>query len=263
MEEMDNTKISVAMASYNCHNYISEAIISIVKQTYKNWEIVVVIDGGDDVDSTIDIVKNLARQYKIIRKIKLYTHDKNYGYGSALKNAIEMGTGELVAIVDADDALSDNSAFEIMVNYHKMYPDASLIYSDFYECDKNLKNPSLRRCSDIPDGKSFLGYFIGDKYYSSGYIVSHLKVFKRRFYDKTIGLDYTLLKAVDKDLILKLEEVGRLIHIPIPLYLHRKNPRSISSTFKLQAPSYRKAVIESKNRMYSNAIERRKLKNIC
>ena len=112
-------------------------------------------------------------------------HNLNYGYGAALRNAIEKGTGEIVAIVDADDALASPKAFEIMVSKHREHPEASLIYSDYYECNREMKNAYPKRCNEIPPNHSFLGKFRGDQYIGTNYNISHLKTFKKEAYNKT------------------------------------------------------------------------------
>ncbi len=253
---MYNPKVSIAMASYNCHGFIQEALSSIVKQTYKNWEVVIVIDGGD-TNQTLDVIKKFVIEHRLSSKFNVFVHDLNYGYGAALRNSIERGTGELVAIVDADDALSDPRSLEIMVSEHEKHPEASLVYSDYYECNRELKGKFPKRCTEIPRGKSFLGKFKGDVYAGTEFNISHLKVFKRSAYQKTDGLDHTLLKAVDKDLVLRLEEVGDLVHIAKPLYLHRNHRDSISGLYRVRTPEYKVMVRESKNRMYLNAWNRR------
>lgn len=252
--------VSIAMASYNCGRFICEAIESIINQTYKNWELILVIDG--DTDNTLEVAKKYIVDRGVVSKCRIFCHDLNYGYGAALRNAIEKGHGELVAIVDADDSLADDKALEIMVAHHEKHPNASLVYSNYYECNKDMESRQPRKCSTIPKGQSYLGNFSGTKYTGTEYNISHLKVFKRKHYDMTPGLDHTLLKAVDKCLILMLEEVGDLIHINNNLYNHRNHRDSISSLFRVRPPSYKAMVLDAKNKMYFDAKARREAKTV-
>jgi glycosyltransferase involved in cell wall biosynthesis len=253
----DGSLVSVAMAAYNVELFIEQALESIKKQTYKNWEVIIVLDGC--TDNTLGAIKRFIESSpSVSKKIKVFSHKLNYGYGASLRNAIEKGTGELVAVVDADDALAEPKAFEILVEEHCKHPEASLIYSDYYECNSELKNPNRKNCSTIPSGKTFLGDFRGGKYIGTNYMISHLKMFKRSFYDLTDGVDHTLLKAVDKDLCLRLEEVGELIHISVPLYYHRNHVNSITGLYKHRNTNYKGVILEGKKRMYFGALERRK-----
>ena len=105
-----------------------------------------------------------------------------------------------------------------MYNAHIENPDCSLIYSQFMICDIDLKPLKRGYCRKIPEGKTNLE---SDK-------VSHFKTGKRDFYFKTPRLDVNLKSAIDKDLILKMEEVGNLKFIDKILYYYRQRPDSLS-----------------------------------
>jgi len=255
-----NPLVSVVMAAYNVESYIEEALTSIVTQTYQNWELIIVLDGC--IDNTLTVAKNFISQNYISHKCRIFESKENRGYGFALNNCISLSKGELVAIVDADDLLADVRALEIMVVEHSKYPKASLIYSDYNEFDSTMRSSKRKRHgprknSIIPQGGSVLGKFKDGEYVGTDYKVSHLKVFKRKFYDMTDGVDPTLLKAVDRDLVLKLEEVGDLVHINGYFYNHRVHEDSISEMWKHRSQAYRDKVVEAKNKMYSEAIRRR------
>lgn len=66
--------ISVVMPSHNAEKYISEAIQSVISQTYENWELLVIDDGS--TDSTADIVRQFS---KIDSRVTLYMNSKNIG----------------------------------------------------------------------------------------------------------------------------------------------------------------------------------------
>jgi hypothetical protein len=106
-------------------------------------------------------------------------------------------------------------------------------------------------------GQTVLGNFRGDQYIGNEVLVSHLKSFKRYFYNMTEGLDATLLKAVDRDLILKLEEVGVLYYIDMPFYLHRQHEGSITSKFKHKSKLAKEKIKHDKDMMYLRARARR------
>lgn len=254
MIKTDNPKISIAMTTYNTAKYVKKAIKSIKTQSYDNWELVIVDDRS--TDNTIKVAKEAIAHYGIKSKTKIIRRSQNGGYGHSLKTAIEKSSGELVAIVDSDDALGSSKALLIMVDAHMKNPDASLIYSTYYVCrGKKLKveGSKLKKITPIPAGKTYLGGKMRK------WRVSHLKVFKRSSYDKTSGLDEQLLKSVDNDLILKLEEVGKLIYIPQPLYFYRRREGSITSMFSKRSKSYRAEARRRRKAMVANARKRRGL----
>jgi len=236
-------KVDIAMACYNSGKFIDTAIKSIIKQTYKNWQLIIVDDCS--TDKSYEIVKNFIDNSDCKDKIKIFKHKKNYGYGRTLKDAIANGDGELIAIVDSDDALANKNAFKIMVKKHMEHPEASLVYSNYYRCNSNLI-PTKCSCSrQLKEGEFYLYNKIR---------ISHLKVIKRSYYNKTEGVNGKLLKTVDKDLVLKLEEVGRLIYVDKLLYSYRKHNKSLSLSLN------KKICIKMRNLVYKNARKRRGLK---
>lgn len=87
-------KVSIIVPVYNCENYIKKCIDSLINQTYKNIEIIVVDDGS--TDSSYKILK----QYK--NKIKLI-HQENYGVSFSRNIGIKESTGDYIMFVDVDD----------------------------------------------------------------------------------------------------------------------------------------------------------------
>jgi len=247
--------VSIAIPAYNCAAFIQTCLRSVFIQTYKNYEIIIVDDCS--TDSTISVIHKVIISYKLEDKTKLFSHSINCGCGTTEKHAIEFGSGELVVILDSDDALSSSNVLETLVKAHKDNPDASLVYSDFYNCDDKLRPKRLRKCSKIKPSESYLGEFRHGRYIESRIIISHVKCFKRSFYDKTEGIDPVLLKAVDKDLVLKLEEVGRFVYIPVPLYYHRIHSDSISNSFKRKSKEEQHIINQLRICMYEKATDRR------
>jgi hypothetical protein len=145
-----------------------------------------------------------------------------------------------------------------MVAEHAEHPEASLVYSDFYECTDKLKPLFVFKNTPIKKGQTVLGHFTkAGTYKGSDVDVSHLKVFKKSFYNLTSGVNSTLLKAVDRDLVLKLEEVGKLVHVDEILYLHRMHDKSISYTYSQRSYKYKERVKKGKYNMYMEAWKRR------
>lgn len=250
----NDPKVSIAMTTYNTAKYVKRAIKSVKIQDYDNWELIIVDDRS--TDNTVRIVKDAIAHYGIKEKTKIIRRSQNDGYGRSLKTAIEKGTGELIAIVDSDDALGCPDALSIMVDAHRKNPKASLIYSTYYVCrgkKLQVKGAKLKKITPIPPGMTYLDGKM------RRWRVSHLKVFKRSSYNKTEGLDEQLLKSVDNDLILKLEEVGKLIYIDQPLYFYRRRADSITGMFSNRPRAYKLQAHRRRKRMVVNARKRRGL----
>lgn len=92
-------KISIIMGIYNCGSTLSEAIDSILAQTYDNWELILCDDGSSD--NTYEIAELYKKQYP--EKIVLLKNDKNLGLNYTLNRCLEAAKGEYIARMDGDD----------------------------------------------------------------------------------------------------------------------------------------------------------------
>lgn len=207
---MNEPLFSVLIANYNNGRYLQEAIDSVLAQTYTHWEIVLVDDKSTDNSSEI------CDKYKDDSRFRIYHNDENRGCGYTKRRCAELAHGEVCGFLDSDDRLAPE-AVATMVEAHATYNKCSLIYSQYYLCDaeSQVLGVSSHQCR-IPEEYSFLTC-------PNTGAVSHFATFKKSFYDKTEGIDPHMLRAVDVDTYLKLEEVGELRFIPVPLYHYRTN----------------------------------------
>ncbi|MCB6828883.1 glycosyltransferase family 2 protein [Megamonas funiformis] len=105
---MKDLRISVIMATYNAEKTVEKTIKSIITQTYKNIEFII-IDGGSK-DKTIEIIK------KYHKYISYWVTEKDNGIYDALNKGIERASGEYIYILGADDFFCDNNIIENVVN---------------------------------------------------------------------------------------------------------------------------------------------------
>ena len=94
-------KISIIITFHNLGKYIRDCVWSILKQTYQNWEIIIVNDDSDE-DNTLAL--NRIRN----DKTRIITMPKNSGQLLAFLEGLKHATGEFVCMVDADDILYPN-----------------------------------------------------------------------------------------------------------------------------------------------------------
>ncbi len=206
-------KFSIGIANYNYQQYIATAIESVINQAFKDWELIIVDDNS--TDNSVDIIKQYQKQYP--DKIKLIIHDVNQGCAKSWRTVIKNMSTPYLGMLDSDDALT-KEAIEVMYKAHIDNPDCGLIYSQFIRCDKNFIPMRKGFCGKIPEGITNL----------EANKVSHFKTLKLEYYNKTEGFHLTLKRAIDKDIVYKIEEVSKLKFINKKLYLHRHTPDSLS-----------------------------------
>ncbi|MBR3287385.1 MAG: glycosyltransferase [Bacteroidales bacterium] len=212
---MEQTPLfSVLIANYNNGCYLQEAIDSVLAQDYKNWEIVIVDDKSTDSSSEI------YDRYKDDDRFHVYYNELNFGAGYTKHKCAEMAKGEICGFVDPDDKLAVSDALSTMVNTHLQNPDVSMVYSGYYQTDENLAVKKEVHGTVVAQGTSSLE--------SCTWPFKHFVSFKKAAYDRTVGVDTLMKRAVDYDMYYKLEEVGKIMHIDRLLYTYRKNPHSIS-----------------------------------
>lgn len=92
---------SIIMPAYNSEKYISQAVESVLNQSYKNWELIIINDCS--TDNTEQIIKSYQQQYAANKKIKLITLAQNKGVANARNIGIKNAKGKYIAFLDADD----------------------------------------------------------------------------------------------------------------------------------------------------------------
>lgn len=110
--------VSVIIPSYNAEQNIAECVNSILKQSYKNIEIIVVDDGSTDKTGLI------ARAFAENNSCVTVIHQKNRGVSAARNQGIKKATGELLCFVDSDDTLPEESITALVKNMQEHGVDA-------------------------------------------------------------------------------------------------------------------------------------------
>lgn len=233
-------KISIVMPTYNSNVvWLGEAIESVQNQIYTNWELCI----ADDA-STNSECKTLLKKYKRKdKRIKVVFRKKNGHISSASNSALEITTGEYVALLDHDDKLPEDALFWVVKTINEN-PSVSLIYSDEDKFD-------LKGSRSDP-------YFKCDWNYSlflSQNLISHLGVYKTRIMKKIGGFRQGYEGSQDYDLALRfIEHIPhkQIVHIPRVLYHWRIHENS--TAFRVDKKPYaltsaRRAIGEHLERM--------------
>lgn len=128
-----NPKISVIMSVFNGERYLEESINSILGQTYKNFDFVIVDDASDD--ETPRILKHWAAKDS---RIKIITNIKNIGLTASLNKAIKTAKGQYLARQDADD-ISLSQRLEKQIEFLQNHPGVMILGTFGYVIDSEGK----------------------------------------------------------------------------------------------------------------------------
>ena len=139
-----NPKISVVIPVYNGSNYIREAIDSVLNQTYKNYEIIIVDDGS--TDNTWEIIQSYGGKVRGFRK-------ENGGVSTALNYAIDVMESEWFAWLSHDD-LWLPTKLESQVQWMGQHPGCGMYYAGQYLMNQDYKIYSGVSGTSFPVGKN-------------------------------------------------------------------------------------------------------------
>ena len=131
MEGEKQEKVSVIIPIYNQkEKYFKEAIESVINQTRKPDEIIIVDDGSDK-----PIIKDFIKEFGSKDKIKILRNKKNMGIGFSRQRGVDEATGEYIAFLSSDD-IWDKDFLKIMMETTKKHPE-KILYSKFFKIDIN------------------------------------------------------------------------------------------------------------------------------
>ena len=210
-------KISVIMSVYNNKKYLAEAIDSILMQTFKHFELVIIDDGS--IDGASEILEKYALKD---RRILLIKNKTNIGLIKSLNKALKIAKGEYIARMDGDD-ICFPSRFQIQVKYLNENPNISLVYSDTMLIDKNSQDVCRsRRPQSVKKVLLNLGRYN---------FIPHPTVMFRRSILSIVGEYNELCKNYeDRDLWIRMRDSGLSFgYINEVLLKYRLNPKSVNA----------------------------------
>jgi glycosyltransferase involved in cell wall biosynthesis len=204
------------MSAYNSERYVRQAVESILKQTFRDFELILIDDGSKDGSPAI--LKALADRDS---RIRLITRE-NKGLTRTLNQAISLARAPLVARMDADD-VSMPDRFEIQTAYLGAHPECVCVGSRV-----DLIDPlgSVFRTSDhkLTHEEIDAGLLKG-----IGWSIVHpVAMMRRDAIAKIGGYREQFETSQDLDLFLRLAEVGKLANLPDVLLQYRQHFESVA-----------------------------------
>lgn len=138
-------KFSVIVPVYNAENYLHKLVESVLQQTYKDYELILVDDGS--TDGSYALMKQYAKRYD---QIKAYTKE-NTGPGMTRKFGFEKATGDLLFFVDSDDWITNSTVLEEIHNTFIKHSTVDVLFFDREDIIGNTKEV-IRGFEEIKKG---------------------------------------------------------------------------------------------------------------
>lgn len=216
---MQEKVLSVIVPVYNVEPFIRECLDSILAQTYKKFELILVDDGSTDCSG--EICEEYAKKDERIRVL----HKENGGLSSARNAGLDVAVGEYICFIDSDDIISPNYLSDLYEVITKQNVDLVFCDIDSERLRDNvikLKKP-LKLSAD--EAWEWLGDHNTREYVQL--VVAWNKIYSRKLFDE---LRYPVGKIHEDDFMINdlLKRVKEIAYLPTKLYHYRENPYGIT-----------------------------------
>lgn len=210
--------ISVIIPTYNRSNLVCEATDSVLNQTYKNYEIIVVDDGSTDN------TKRVLEKYD--SKVR-YIYQNNKGCAEARNVGIKIAKGKYIAFLDSDDIWLPKK-LELQMEFFNNNCYAEFLYTNGFIQDlqkydmKPYYNDTFKPSAGNVLPKLFLGNFI----------ITSSVILKKELFDKAGYFDELIIKCEDYNMWLRLACLCNFDYLDHPLTIYRIHPNRESRNYK-------------------------------
>jgi len=212
----NNPLVSVVMPVYSFGKYGANAVKSILDQSYRNFEFIIVNDGSKD--KTLDILKSYKKKDK---RIIIVDNKKNLGVTKSLNKALDLANGKYIIRMDADD-WSYPERFKLQVNLMENNPEVVVSGSYIQICDSKLKPMHIRHypLDDADIRKHLFRY----SPFAHPATIWRADMLKKERYDERINV------CQDYELYFRMGKIGKFMNLNRPLLKLRMHEGSISTT---------------------------------
>jgi glycosyltransferase involved in cell wall biosynthesis len=204
-------KVSICIPTYNRKNYLKETLKSILAQTYKDYEIVIVDDGS--TDGTKDMIKKLPIPVT-------YHWQPNAGEPAARNKLLELAKGEFINFIDSDDLLFPYAIEQLLETLYKHGPDV-IVYGTYIRIDEK-GNQLKRKKVRLPSGN------ITAELFDRIYVNSCGTMCKKKILQQAGGFDASLYVCSPYVLWLRLSLKYRFVSVEKPVFKRRRHYGNLS-----------------------------------
>ena len=196
----ENPLISVIIPCFNREEFITKTMDSVISQTYKNWECLIVDDGSTDKSG--EKIKEYCSKHPNIK----YLHQENQERCIARNNGIQNAKGKYIAFLDSDDIWLNNHLEAFVKHLREFKDERCLFFSKVFYCQND--KIELKKDSDL--NKEELFEFLLTETFSTSRIIIHSEILEKYTFDPSLpGVE-------DLDLTLRIATEFPIVQMPEP-----------------------------------------------
>ncbi|CAD5933479.1 putative glycosyltransferase RC0461 [Planktothrix tepida] len=211
--------ISVVIPVYNGEKTIQQTINSVLNQTFKDWELIIVDDGSQD--STVKIIREIEDS-----RIRILSYD-NGGLAISRNRGIDQAQGEYITFLDADDLWTPEK-LEAQFQALQENPEAAVAYSWTDYIDESSQ--FLHSGRQITINGNIYQHLLVNNFLENG----SNPLIRKQALNQVGGFDSSINSVADWDMWLRLAALYQFVAVPLPQILYRVSTRSMSSQIKNQ-----------------------------
>lgn len=226
---MGKPKVSVILASYNHEEFVGKAIESVISQSFKDWELIIIDDCSKD--GSVDVIK----QYKDSR-IQFFEAKVNKGPILTFNELMEKAQGDYIAILGSDDIwyqnklqvqieyMEKNNEIAVCFSHVEFIDENGIVYSHDKDCDMQINVFNQRNRNQ---GECFYYFFLNGNFFCHP-----SSVIRRSVVDEIGGFDLRFRQLHDYYYWIKILQKYPVYVVQEPLVLYRriyKNDKSVSA----------------------------------
>jgi len=208
--------VSVIIPAYNCERYIEEAVQSVLAQTYRDYELIIIDDGSTDR------TRERVRPFSAMKNVRILAQ-KNSGPSRARNRGIQASGGKYCAFLDSDDVMMPER-LQMQVAAMEKRKDVGMIYSDLMTFNETGIVHRTKKAFTRPYAGEVL-----DKLVLGNFITTSTVMARRECLEKVGLFDERMNHSEDYKMWLQMARAYAIEYLDVPLTKYRYQPAGLSS----------------------------------
>jgi glycosyltransferase involved in cell wall biosynthesis len=217
--------VTVIIPTYNSCELLAAAVESVLAQSWKNIELIIVNDGSTDM-TEITAKKYLEQGESHDPRVRYFQTEQNFGKNHALNIGIAHSKGDFLAFLDHDDTYPPDT-LRTGVEFLDSHPEIAAVYGDACKIDFNGKSYEIRKSRQVHCIADIAGFFRNP-------IASSSMIMRKRIIDEIGKLDEFFFRIDDVCRNLLVFQLGKMAYIPSVLMNYRIYKRDHILKFRMR-----------------------------